>query len=165
MKFKPLYNPTQLTCQITIGDWPACEGVQKLIGFGRGLGFHKVDYFPYWHISNSIVLGCNRSENEDTVRLWAYGYVKGEHFQEKLGNHKIGENIFTDLRWNEYLCMAAVYYRTETYRQFKNIGFNTLPIGFLLNPYAEIDGKENKQIPFEVEIKDLKVNGKMIKIK
>jgi len=162
---KPLWNPTQLTCQITIGDWPACEGVQKLIGFTRGLGFHRVDYFPYWHISNSIVLGYNRSENEDTVRIWIYGYLDGVHIQSMLTEKNVGEKLDVCLKWTKFL-NAQLHQGKKRVKYYSTpIWNNTLPIGFLLYPYAEIDGPENKRTPFQVDIKDLKVNGKLIKNK
>ena len=62
-----LYNPTQLTCNLTIGDFPPCTGIQKLTGFSRG-----------WHHWNSIRLGYNRSENSDVIRLWLYTYIRGK---------------------------------------------------------------------------------------
>jgi len=163
---KLLLNPTRLTCQITIGNWPAAKGIQKLTGFTRGLGFHRVDYFPYWHISNSIVLGYNRSENEDTVRVWMYGYLNGKHFQTQIAEVKPKDKIEPILRWEQRLLgISAIVMKDGV-----NIGaeykhwHKTLPIGFLLNPYAEIDGKENKRTPFLVDIKNLKVNGKLIRI-
>lgn len=164
---KILLNPTQLTCTITIGDWPPAKGVQKLIGFSRGLSFHRVDYFPYWHISNSIVLGYNRSENEDTVRIWAYGYVKGEHFQHLLCEVKPKTEIDAELRYNEHVCAAHVKEKRYSWPNYAKViptGFKTLPLGFQLFPYAEIDGTDI-QTPLMVDIKDLKINGKMIKIK
>ncbi len=148
MKFKPLWNPTQLTCTITIGNWHPCTGIQKITGFSRG-----------WHHWNSIRLGYNRSENEDTVRLWAYGYVKGEHFQHLLNEVEPKTEIEVDLRWNKYLCAAHVKekrYSWPTYMKVIPTGFKTLPIGYQLFPYAEIDGTEIRS-KFEVEIKDLKI--------
>lgn len=156
MKFNPLWNPTKLTCQIVIGNFPASKGIQKITGFTRGLAFHRVDYFPYFHISNSIVLGYNRSENEDTVRLWFYGYINGEHFQELLCEKNVGHKLAVDMQWNRWCCLAALYDGVGSYRCFKNTGFKTLPIGYQLFPYAEIDGTETK-MKFEVEIKDLKI--------
>ena len=164
MKFKPLYNPTQLTCQITIGDWQPCEGVQKLIGFTRGLAFHKVDYFPYFHHSNSIRLGYNRVSMQHSIRLWLYSYVDGKRVQVPMGlvNPKEDINVSMFLGDN-----AVIGYWNDDFTHVKKASINaikTLPIGVLLRPYAEIDGKENKRTPFEVDIKDLKVNGKLIKI-
>lgn len=164
MKFKPLYNPHTLTCTITVPDMLPSAGIQKIIGIARGLSFHQVDYKPYWHVSNSIVLGCNRSENEDTVRLFAYGYVKGDHFQHLLHEVEPNTKIEADLRFNQYLCSAKVKekrYSWPTYTKMKRTGFKTFPIGFLLNNYAEIDNT-NKQTPFHCLVEDLRVNGRKI---
>ncbi len=160
MKFKPFYNPTQLTCQITIGDWPATKGIQKIIGFGRGLSFHRVPYFPYWHHSNSIRLGYNRSENKDFVRLFNYAYLKGENLQKHIGDFFIGDKLDVKLIFDNKTIAAMVkrpadnlYHYNGSFYRPNNIG----KFGFLLNPYAEIDGPENKRKAFDVEIKDLKV--------
>ena len=156
-----IYNPTQLTCTIVIGDFPPCEGIQKLTGFSRGLKFHKVKYFPYWHISNSIVLGYNRSENEDTVRLWAYGYVDGKHFQELIGDFKVGEKLVPHLYWLKTITAIEIYNevgRFTSHEVIKRRNNKTLPIGFQLFPYAEIDGPNNERVKLNVEITDLKIS-------
>jgi len=163
---KLLLNPTQLTCQITIGNWPACKGVQKLIGLGRGLRFHRVPYFPYWHHSNSIRLAYNRSENKDFVRLWNYSYFKGERLEKHIGDFFVDEKLDVKLIFDNKTIAAMVkrlhdnvYSHQGNFYRPNNIG----KFGFLLYPYSEIDGHENKQIPFEVDIKDLKVNGKNVR--
>jgi hypothetical protein len=38
------------------------------------------------------------------------------------------------------------------------------PISYLLRPYFETDAPENKVMPFDVEIWDVRLNGRMIKI-
>ena len=167
MKFKPLFNPSVMTFSTTVPDMKPCNGIQKICGFTRGLSFHQVDYFPYWHISNSIVLGCNRSENEDTVRLWAYGYVDGKHFQELIGYYNVGAKLYIVETWNHQRGMASVdiYNRLGTIIGFKEVPIDnkTLPVGWLLNPYAEIDNTNNIT-PFHCPVEDLRVNGRVIKI-
>jgi len=163
--FKPLYNPTQLTCTITIGDWEPCAGVQKLIGFAKGLSFHRVPYFPYWHHSNNIRLGYNRDSWESPVRLFMYAYVNGKLIDPKecvLGLFPVGLELTVDLCFDKHICAAAMWLFSMN---SVKTGFKTLPLGYLLNSYAELDGAKNEQIAFKVDIKDLKVNGKMIKIK
>lgn len=167
MKFKPLYNPTKLSCQLTIGNWAPVKGIQKLIGFGRGLSFHRVPYFPYWHHSNSIRLGYNRASMQHPVKLWMYAYVDGKHIQKEMGLHEVGAVIRPSLYWfsNEMVIHIsdAKCNLIEYSREVVDTNALSDCIGFMLYPYAEIDGKENKRTPFEVDIKDLKVNGKMIK--
>jgi len=153
MKFRPLFNPTQMQFQLTIGDWEATKGIQKISGFSRGLKFHKVDYFPYWHISNSIVLGYNRASKQHPVKLWMYGYAKGEHYQKELRSYEVGEKISPELKMNKYghlLCIDDL----NSYVLIDN--YQTLPIGFQLFPFAEIDGT-NKKKPFDVEITNIKI--------
>ena len=169
--FKPLYNPTTLTCSITIGDWIPCAGVQKLIGFSKGLSFHRVPYFPYWHHSNNIRLGYNRDSWESPVRLFMYAYVNGKLIDPKecvIGMFEVGAEIFTNLEITETDYYASVVQKQKAVK-WKQIKFDspraTLPIGYLLGNYAELDGPENEQIAFKVDIKDLKVNGKNVKIK
>jgi len=154
-----------MTFTTTVPDMKPCKGIQKICGFTRGLSFHRVKYFPYWHISNSIVLGCNRSENEDTVRLWAYGYIKGEHFQHLLHEAEPKDEMEVELRFNLYVCAAFVKYKQYSYPTYAKVlptGFKTLPVGWLLNPYAEIDNTNNKT-PFHCQVEDLRVNGREIK--
>lgn len=158
--FKPLYNPTTLTCSITIGDWEPCEGIQKIIGFSRG-----------WHHRNSIRLGYNRDSWESPVRLFMYAYVNGKLIDPKecvLGLFDVGAEIFTNLEITKTDYYASVVQKQKAVK-WKQIKFDsprvTLPIGYLLGNYAELDGPENEQIAFKVDIKDLKVNGKNVKIK
>ena len=155
---KILINPTQMSFNLTIGDWKPCKGIQKLTGFAKGLSFHRVDYFPYWHISNSIVLGYNRSENEDTVRLWMYAYLDGKQVSELIGEYKVGAKVKPNLEMTDTDYYVSVVEPLKSTR-IKQIKFNkrkTLPIGWQLYPYAEIDGTE-KRSKLEVEITDLKI--------
>src|SRR5574343_457087 len=156
--FKPLYNPHTLTCSIIIGDWPICEGIQKIIGFSRG-----------WHHRNSIRLGYNRDSWESPVRLFMYAYIGGKLIDPKecvIGMFDVG--TFCDLQLHSYDSsnISAVVCEPFAMPKFlhKQIINHTCKFGYLLNSYAELDGPKNEQIAFKVDIKDLKVNGKMIKI-
>ena len=157
---KILWNPTQLTCNLTIGDWPACKGIQKITGFARGLSFHRVDYFPYWHISNSIVLGYNRASKTSAVKLWMYCYVNGIHIQKEMGLHEAGTKLTTELSW-KYADVSI--YENGKLKEYETILGNgigipnkTLPIGYLLNSYAEIDGTEIR-MQFNPDVRDVVV--------
>jgi len=159
MKFRPLFNPTQMQFQLTIGDWEATKGIQKISGFSRGLKFHKVDYFPYWHISNSIVLGYNRSSQSSYVKLWMYGYTNGKHFQEALGMFDVGTKVDVSEYWDTKRGMASIdiYNKLGVFASMSTpITTKTLPVGFQLFPFAEIDGT-NKKKPFDVEITNIKI--------
>jgi hypothetical protein len=159
MKFKPLWNPTQLTCNLTIGDWPACTGVQKITGFAKGLAFHRVDYFPYWHISNSIVLGYNRSENKDFARLFNYAYFKGKNLQKHIGDFFVGEKLDVKLLFDDRTIAAMVKRPHENFYSY-NANFyrpnNVGKFGYQLFPYAEIDGTEIR-MHFNPEVRDVVV--------
>jgi hypothetical protein len=39
-----------------------------------------------------------------------------------------------------------------------------MPFGYLLNPYFETDAPENKVIPFDVKIWDVRVNGRGVEL-
>ena len=137
-----LYNPTQLTCNLTIGDWPACSGIQKITGFSRG-----------WHHWNSIRLGYNRSDGAKFVRLFMYAYVNGNRVIKMLGEFEVGKELEVDMRWNRYNCLITL---DQYYQALTHVSTKTLPIGYQLFPYAEIDGTE-KRTPFNPDIRDLVV--------
>jgi len=145
-----LYNPTHLTCSIEIGDWKPIKGIQKLIGFSRG-----------WHHWNSIRLGYNRAENNNFVRLWLYTYVKGKRNEQLIGTWEIGTNLKIELSLTHDVFSAYVY---GTFGQYSKVEYAPIcfPIGYLLNPYFETDSPENKVMPFEVKIWDIKINNKTI---
>lgn len=162
MKFRPLFNPTRMQFNLTIGDWEATKGIQKISGFTRGLKFHQVDYFPYWHISNSIVLGYNRDSQSSPIRLFMYAYVDGKLIDPKeciIGLVDVGAKVKVNLEITESDYYASVIEPLKIIKT-KQIKFDerkTLPIGWQLFPYAEIDGT-NKKKKFEVEITDLKIS-------
>jgi len=160
MKFRPLFNPTQMQFQLTIGDWEPSKGIQKISGFTRGLKFHKVDYFPYWHISNSIVLGYNRDSKTSPIRLFMYAYVKGKQVSKIIGEYMPNTKFKSELRWtNKRGLRIELEHENLSFAggAYLPIYHKTLPIGFQLFPYYEIDGT-NKKKPFEVEITDIKIS-------
>lgn len=159
---KLLWNPTVMTFDLEIGNWPPCEGVQKLGGFGKGLAFHRVDYFPYWHHSNSIRLGYNRDTWKSPIRLFMYAYVKGELIDPKecvIGDdYKPETKIEATLKFNKYGCAAIVKekrYSWPTKAKVISTNFKTLPIGYQLYPYAETDGTNPKEIPFNIKLNNV----------
>ena len=143
-----LWNPTQLTCNLTIGNWPACEGIQKITGFSRG-----------WHHWNSIRLGYNRSDGAKFVRLFMYAYVSGKQVSILIGEFNVGAKVKVNLEMTntDYYVSVVVPGMAVRCKQIKfdNHRF-TLPIGYQLFPYAEIDGTE-KRTPFNPDIRDLVV--------
>ncbi len=58
-----LWNPHTLTFSFEVPEMPASEGVQKILGIAIGLKHHRVDYFPYFHRSNSILLGASAAKD------------------------------------------------------------------------------------------------------
>jgi len=165
---KFLFNPSVMTFSTTVPDMKPCNGIQKICGFTRGLSFHQVDYFPYWHISNSIVLGCNRDTETSQVRLFMYTYVNGKLIDPKecvLGLFDAGTKLEAQLHWLESMCGIEIYkyggYKYPTHDVYKPLENSTLPIGWLLKNYAEIDNTNNKT-PFHCPVEDLMVNGRKI---
>ena len=157
---KFLFNPSVMTFSTTVPDMKPCTGVQKICGFTRGLSFHQVDYFPYWHISNSIVLGCNRSSQASWVRLHLYAYVDGKNVQKEIGMFEAGSKVDARLEWLNSRIIASV--GSQYNLHWFDKPFKTLPVGWLLNNYAEIDNTNNKT-PFHCTVEDLRVNGREIK--
>jgi len=139
-----LWNPTQLTCNLTIGDWPAVEGIQKITGFSRG-----------WHHWNSIRLGYNRSENTNFVRLFLYAYVKGKRNEQLITTVKVGTKVDVELSFKHHVFAAII---RGKFGQYSKVEYAPIyfPIGYQLFPYAEIDGTE-KRTPFNPDIRDLVV--------
>jgi len=145
-----LINPKQLTCHLNIGDWPACQGIQKMIGFSKG-----------FHHRNSIRLGYNRSQGEDFVRLWMYAYVNCERIEKMIGEFKIGQEISVHIYWLKSLIAIEIYKPSSNFPTHDVCHHRlnlTLPIGYLLRPYAEIDGPEDVQTKFDVDIRNLKIS-------
>jgi hypothetical protein len=164
MKFKPLYNPSVMTFSMVVPDMKPSTGIQKICGFTRGLSFHRVKYFPYWHISNSIVLGCNRDTETSQVRLFMYAYVNGKLIDPKecvLGLFDAGVKITPMLTWTKYVCRAEIIQDGHWVAGIHKFVEPTLPVGWLLNNYAEIDNTNNKT-PFHCQVEDLRVNGRKI---
>ena len=139
---KLLYNPTRLTCQIIIPDLPACEGIQKFVGFSRG-----------WHHWNSIRLGANRSENTDFVRLFLYTYIKGKRNEQLICTAKVGMTVDVELTFKHHVFAAII--RGE-FGQYSKVEYAPIyfPIGYQLYPYREQD-ITGVRLPFEVQISNL----------
>ena len=148
-----LYNPTHLTCSLEIGDWKPVQGVQKILGFSRG-----------WHHWNSIRLGYNRSENTDFVRLWLYTYVKGKRNEQLIGTWQVGTKLDVELTFKHHVFAATV--RVDFFGKYSKVQYAPIwfPVGYLLGSYFETDAPENKVMPFKVNISDVRINGKLIKI-
>ena len=79
----------------------------------------------------------------------------------------VGTFCDVQLDWYDSSNISAVVCEPFLMPKFlhKQIINHTCKFGYLLNSYAELDGPKNEQIAFKVDIKDLKVNGKMIKYK
>lgn len=142
MKFKLLWNPTVLTCTLTIGDWPATEGIQKITGFSRG-----------WHHWNSIRVGYNRSENTSFVRLFLYTYVKGKRNEQLITTVEVGTKVDVELSFKHHVFAAII---RGKFGQYSKVEYAPIyfPIGYQLYPYREQD-ITGVMLPFEVEINNL----------
>ena len=139
-KMKLLYKPTNLSCEFIISDFAKSEGVQKVIGFSRGL-----------HHYNSIRLGIRKEENYCV--LYFYAYIKGQRIIQRIGRYQIGEVVKVKLHWGYYIeCKANDGY---AFRVAPKCSF---PIGYLLGNYAEKDGVEGIKVPIDIEIINLKVS-------
>jgi len=141
-----LWNPQTLSFTFEIPEMPQTDGVQKILGFSRG--------YHHW---NSVRLGI-RKENDYCV-LYSYIYRNGKRIINRMGTAKVGDNLKCVLSWNNTIYVRAGWnFDVEGKPKFSN------PIGYLLMPYQEKDGKENKVIPFKVRIWDIQVNNKPIKL-
>jgi len=157
-----LINPTVLTFSFEIPSMPATTGVQKILGMAIGLKHHRVDYFPYWHRSNSILLGASAAVKDGPVKLWNYSYVDGKKVQREMGVYEVGTELQVRLRWNNPISDIEVRQNNQ-FMDYSVVSLDppiTLPVGYILKNYMEEDGNENKQIPFKVNIWDIKVNPK-----
>jgi len=163
---KLLFSPETLTFKFKVPYMKQSAGIQKILGMGIGLKHHRVDYFPYWHRSNSILLGASAAVDGGLVKLWNYSYVDGKHVQEGLCVCEPNQELKVQLRWGVntdikiYDDQGWIACSSNLKPTVKSSIF-----GYLLFPYQEKDGKENKVIPFAPEIWDVKVNGKLIKCK
>ncbi len=135
-----LWKPTKLSCEFIVPEIEKSEGVQKVIGFSRG-----------WHHYNSIRLGIRK---EDTyIVLYFYAYINGKRVIQRLGRFEIGEKVSVELNWGSYIeCRANDGYA------FRVAPRHSLPIGYLLSPYAEKDGVEGIEVPIDIEIMNLCVS-------
>ena len=132
-----LFNPTKLTCDFFVPNIEKSDGVQKVIGFSRG-----------WHHWNSIRLGI-RKENDYCV-LYFYAYIKGQRIIQRIGKYEIGEKVSVELNWGSYIeCKANDGYA------FRIAPRHSLPIGYMLYPYAEKDGVEGVKVDIDIVIMDL----------
>jgi hypothetical protein len=148
-----LWNPHTLTFTFEVPEMPASEGVQKILGFSRG-----------WHHWNSVRLGI-RKENDYCV-LYLYAYVRGERVVKRMGKVAVGGELMVSLRFDRRFVSVSVInlINTEQSQWHYFTPQLTMPVGYLLNPYFETDAPENKVMPFDVKISDVKINGKLIKI-
>jgi hypothetical protein len=139
-EMKLLFKPKRLTCEFIVPDIEKSDGVQKVIGFSRGS-----------HHYNSIRLGI-RKENDYCV-LYFYAYIKGKRIVQRISRYYIGELVKCELRWNDYIeCKANEGY---VFRVAPKCSF---PIGYQLYPYAEKDGVEGIEVPFDIKIMNLKIS-------
>ena len=129
-----------MTFDFIVPEMDASEGVQKVAGFSRG-----------WHHWNSVRLGIRKEENYCV--LYFYAYIKGQRIIQRLGRYSIGELVKVQLHWGHYIeCKANDGYA------FRIAPKRSLPIGYLLYPYAEKDGVEGVQVPLNIEINNLKIS-------
>jgi hypothetical protein len=139
-KMKLLWKPTKLTCEFIVPEIEKSDGVQKVIGFSRG-----------WHHYNSIRLGIRKEDNYCV--LYFYAYIKGERTIQRIGRYEIGEKVSVELNWGSYIeCRANDGYA------FRVAPRHSLPIGYLLSPYAEKDGVEGIEVPIDIDIMNLCVS-------
>jgi hypothetical protein len=139
-EMKLLFKPKRLTCEFIVPDIEKSDGVQKVIGFSRGS-----------HHYNSIRLGI-RKENDYCV-LYFYAYIKGKRIVQRISRYYIGELVKVRLHWGYYIeCKANDGY---AFRVAPKCSF---PIGYQLYSYAEKDGVEGIEVPFDIEIMNLKID-------
>ena len=138
-----LINPRSMQFDFTVPSMAKSEGVQKVGGFSRG-----------WHHHNSVRLGI-RHEN-DYYALYLYAYVKGERIIKRISNVFYGVDLHVRLDFTPRCVFAEVTYPNgnvfSKWHYFKSD--YSLPIGYVLGPYAEED-HTNKQIEFNVELRNL----------
>ncbi len=151
---KILINPKSLSFSFEIPAMEKSEGVQKILGFSRG-----------WHHWNSVRLGI-RKENDYCV-LYLYAYVNGKFIEptDELrlnGKYKQGDNVYCMIRYEKTLIRLTILQDSVYYSL--PYGFKPCKIGYLLRPYREQDGKDNKRKPFDVRVWDIKCNEKEIKL-
>jgi hypothetical protein len=163
---KLLLNPKVLTFTFEIPAMESTEGVQKILGMAIGLKHHRVDYFPYWHRSNSILLGASAAVDNGAVKLWNYSYVDGKKVQRGMDVYKPGTKLKAVLCWKNLADISI--YKNDKPTEYSIVSAHPpqplIPVGYLLFPYREQDGKENKRKPFDVRVWDIKCNGKEIKL-
>jgi hypothetical protein len=148
-----LWNPHTLTFSFEVPEMPASEGVQKILGFSRG-----------WHHWNSVRLGI-RKENDYCV-LYLYAYVRGERIIKRMGKVAVGSELMVSLRFTRRFASAS-YTNLINTEQSQWRYFTpqlTMPVSVLLSPYFETDAPENKVMPFDVSIWDIKVNGRGVEL-
>jgi hypothetical protein len=148
-----LWKPHTLSFTFEVPEMPASEGVQKILGFSKG-----------WHHWNSIRLGI-RKENDYCV-LYLYAYVRGERIVKRIGKVAGGSELKVLLRFDRRFASASYtnLINTEQSQWHYFTPQLTMPIGVLLNPYFETDSPENKVMPFDVRISDVRLNGRMIEL-
>lgn len=160
-----LINPTVLTFSFEVPEMRASAGIQKILGMAIGLKHHRVDYFPYWHRSNSILLGASAAKDGGIVKLWNYSYVDGKHIQKPMISVEPKTILKAELRWG--VNTDVIIYNENGQDDYSTVTIKrpkSSCIGYLLTPYFETDAPENKVMPFSPNISDVRINGKLIKI-
>jgi hypothetical protein len=163
---KLLLNPKVLTFTFEIPAMESTNGVQKILGMAIGLKHHRVDYFPYWHRSNSILLGASAAVDNGAVKLWNYSYVNGKHIQKEIGVYEVGMELDVRLIWENIACIVIEKKGNLITHSVtsQNPPQPLIHIGYLLNSYFETDAPDNKRKPFDVRIWDVRINNKLIEI-
>jgi hypothetical protein len=84
--------------------------------------------------------------------LYFYAYIRGKRTIQRIGRYEIGEKVSVELHWGHYIeCKANDGYA------FRIAPRHSLPIGYLLYPYAEKDGVEGVQVDIDIEIMNLRI--------
>jgi hypothetical protein len=153
-----LINPHTLSFSFEVPEMDETEGVQKILGFSRG-----------WHHWNSVRLGASASVGNGDVRLFNYSYIKGKRVIEPIGNDVFEPKTILKcaIVWNIGFSNVRLYNEHDYFISCQRIRFdmfNACKLSYLLHPYFETDAPENKVIPFDVKIWDVRVNGRMIEL-
>lgn len=147
-----IINPKTLNFCFIVPDLKPTQGVQKILGFSRG-----------WHHWTSIRLGI-RKENDYCV-LYFYAYLRGKRIVKRLCKVNVAESVRVRISLNANYASVDCYANQTIIGSYTETGmpkFSFPPVGYLLKPYFETDEPENKKIPLDVIIFNVRVNGKAI---
>lgn len=70
-----------------------------------------------------------------------------------LGEFEVGKELEVDMRWNRYNCLITL---DQYYQALAHVTNKTIPIGYQLFNYSEIDGTEIRS-KFEPDVRDVVV--------